>query len=53
MFFSSKNSGFINLNMIWRQNKNFKAISSPPPIFADSNYTTSSQTQTGATLTFS
>ncbi len=51
-FISKKLSGFINLNTIWRQQKNLESISGSSPSFALSNYTTFSQTQTGATVPF-
>jgi hypothetical protein len=50
LFISLKRSGFIKLKKIWRHKINLKAISGSSPIFALSNYTTSSQTQTGATV---
>jgi hypothetical protein len=50
LFISLKHSGFIKLKKIWRHKVNLKAISGSSPIFALSNYTTSSQTQTGATV---
>ncbi len=51
VYFLKARRFLFNLNTIWRHKKQIlKAISGSSPIFAFSNYTTFSQTQTGATF---